>query len=344
MPLNANRTSLMREFDSLPWHDAPSGSPRRVGVEMEMAGVDAAQIGAAVTAELGGRFEADSAFSGRVTDSELGEFRIELDASVLSQRTYLDVLARLGIDIEPGELRDNLESVMSRLAGIVVPHELVCPPIPLARLPEIDRIRERLRTAGAKGTQSSALYAFGLQFNIEIHDDGADALLSVLRAFFLRFDGIVEREDIDFSRKLTPFVQPFPEDYIAHVLNPGYRPDRTRLIDDFLEYTPTRNRPLDLLPLFASLDRDRVMAAPVERDLIKPRPTWHYRLPNCRIDDPDWSLHAPWAEWVAIEQLAADPERLRRQASERFSRSSALRRWLSGTWRRLRYGDPGRRQ
>jgi len=339
---NANRTQFMRGFESLPWHDTPSGSPRRVGVEMEMAGLDAGRIADAVTAELGGKFEADSAFSGRVVETELGEFGVELDASVLTQRTYVDTLKRLGIDIEPGELRDNLESVLSRLAGLVVPHELVCPPVALDRLADIDRIRARLHDAGAKGTQSSALYAFGLQFNVEVHDDGAEALLNVLRAFFLCFDGIVEREDIDFSRKLTPFVQPYPEDYVAHVLDPDYQPDRTTLIDDFLEYTPTRNRPLDLLPLFAWLDKDRVMAAPVERDLVKPRPTWHYRLPNCRIDDPEWSLHAPWAEWAAIERLAADPEQLMDKARERFGRSSALRRWAATAWRRLRYGDRDR--
>lgn len=328
----------MPEFESLPWRENHAGEPRRVGVEMEMAGLDAGRIAAAVVAELGGDFEPESAFSGNVHGTRLGDFRIELDASVLTSRGYLDTLNKLGIEIEPGELRDNLESVLSRLAGLVVPHELVCPPLAVDRLPEIDAVRARLHAAGARGTHSSALYAFGLQFNVEVHDTGAEHLLSVLRAFFLAFPDIVERENIDFSRKLTPFVQPFPADYVALVLDPDYAPDRDRLIDDFLAHTPTRNRPLDLLPLFAWLDEERVMAAPVERHLIKPRPTWHYRLPNCLIDDPGWSLHAPWADWVRVERLAADPERLARSARARLQSSSVVRRWLSGAFRGVKNG------
>jgi hypothetical protein len=326
---------LVADFEPLPWSDNVDGEPRRIGVEMEMAGIELDAIAEAVTASLGGRFEAESAFSGEVRGTELGDFGIELDASVLTSRRYLDSLKRLGIEIEPGQLRDNLEEVLSRVAGIVVPHELVCPPVALDDLPRIDAVRRRLRDAGAKGTQSSALYAFGLQFNVDVASAAVEHLLAVLRAFFIRFDAICERERIDLSRKLTPFVQPFPEDYVAHVLASDYRPDRRRFMDDYLAYTPTRNRPLDLLPLFAWLDRERVMAAPVERELIKPRPAWHYRLPNCLIDDPEWSLARPWSEWVTIERLAADPDRLLPRARARADDSSGFRRWTSSVLRRL---------
>ncbi|MGK7296756.1 MAG: amidoligase family protein, partial [Candidatus Wenzhouxiangella sp. M2_3B_020] len=275
------------------------------------------------------------AFSGTVTDTELGDFGVELDASVLTSRRYLDSLRALGIDIEPGEQRDNLEDVLSRVAGVVVPHELICPPVEMKSLPAIDEIRARLRDAGAKGTQSSALYAFGLQFNIDIADDGAEHLVAVLRAFFVLFERICKREQIDFSRKLTPFVQPFPEDFVAHVLEPDYAPDRETFINDYLEYTPTRNRPLDLLPLFAWLDRERVMSAPVEKHLVRPRPAWHYRLPNCLIDDPDWSLARPWREWARIETLAHDTRALEQAARERFAGSSGFRRWTSSFLRGL---------
>lgn len=327
---------ILSDFDPLPWTENADGDPRRVGVEMEMAGVDPGQMAEAVTRTLGGRYEAESAFSGTVRDTELGDFGIELDASVLTSRRYLDSLRSLGIEIEEGQLRDNLEEYLSRLAGLVVPHELVCPPVPVASLPEIDAIRERLRRAGALGTQSAAVYAFGLQFNVDVASTRVDHLLAVLRAFFIRFDAICEREQIDLARKLTPFVQSFPEDYVAHVLAGDYRPtDVASLIDDYLEYTPTRNRPLDLLPLFAWLDEERVRSAPVERHLIKPRPAWHYRLPNCLIDDPGWSLAHPWSEWVEIERLAADPERLSRRSRTRFDESSDFRRWTSGLFRGL---------
>lgn len=320
---------MMTDFESLPWKDGHSGEPRRVGVEMEMAGIDPERIANEVVEVVGGSFESESAFSGTVRDTEFGDFGIELDAEVLTSRRYLDSLKAVGIDIEPGQLRDNLEGVISRVAGLVVPHELVCPPVKVADLAHIDDIRRGLCRAGAKGTQSSALYAFGLQFNVDIAERSGPHLVSVLRAFFLLFPEICEREQIDFSRKLTPFVQHFPEDFVAHVLNPDYAPDLETLIDDYLAFTPTRNRPLDLLPLFAWIDRERVMAAPVERELIKPRPTWHYRLPNCLIDNPDWSLRDPWGEWVRIESLAADSDALEAAARARLGRSSSLRRWWS---------------
>lgn len=123
---------------------------------------------------------------------------------------------------------------------------------------------------------------------------------------------------------------------MQHILQPGYRPDIARLIDDYLRLTPTRNRPLDLLPLFAHIDEDRVMSAPVETRLVNPRPAFHYRLPDCRIDDPGWSLALAWDHWVAIERLAADSVRLDRQRKRRLHDASPFRRWLSALWRRLR--------
>ena len=131
-------------------------------------------------------------------------------------------------------------------------------------------------------------------------------------------------------------MQSYPEDYVAHVLAADYRPDLETLIDDFLEFTPTRNRPLDLLPLFAHIDEDRVMAAPVEKELIKPRPAFHYRLPNCLVDEPDWSLAVPWNDWVEVERLAADAKALEKLRRKRLTDSSTLKRLASGLLRRLR--------
>jgi hypothetical protein len=323
-------------FNTPPWTLNYEGQPRRVGVELEMAGVDALAMADAVIAEVGGHFEQESAFAGTVHSDAMGEFRVELDTDLLTSRGYVTYLQKAGIDIAPGELRDTLENLMSRAAGLVVPHELVCPPLPFEALPHLDRIRQRLHEAGAKGTEASPLYAFGLQFNIELHERSAAAILSVLRAFLLRYDTLLELSEVDLTRQISPYVHPYPEDYVFHLLQPGYTPDLTTFIDDFLRFTPTRNRPLDLLPLLAWIDRERVMAAPVERKLIKPRPAWHYRLPNCLIDQPDWSISAAWNDWVMVEDLAANPDSLQREAAQRLRNSSAMRQWLSGFWRRLR--------
>jgi len=45
--------------------------------------------------------------------------------------------------------------------------------------------------------------------------------------------------------------------------------------------------------------------------LIKPRPAFHYRLPDCEIHLPDWGLHIAWHDWLEVEALADDAGRLR---------------------------------
>jgi hypothetical protein len=64
-----------------------------------------------------------------------------------------------------------------------------------------------------------------------------------------------------------------------------------------------------MLPLFSELDAERVTAT-VEDLRIKARPTFHYRLPNCLIDESDWSLAESWNTWCIVEELAARPEDL----------------------------------
>lgn len=43
---------------------------------------------------------------------------------------------------------------------------------------------------------------------------------------------------------------------------------------------------------------------------MKARKTFHYRLPNSSISQPDWSLAQEWNNWVVIEEVADDPQKL----------------------------------
>ncbi|HMA99040.1 MAG TPA: amidoligase family protein [Wenzhouxiangella sp.] len=307
-----------------------------MGFELEIAGVPPQVIAQAIVSVAGGTAEHQSAFLSQVNDSSLGDFNIELDASLLRDRRYQSALEDMGVNIGHGETRDNLENWLAEIAGLMVPREIVAPPIAWKHLAELDKIREELLNAGAKGTHASPLYAFGLQINIESASLEAEYLLSILRAFLLSYDWLLERAQVDLSRRISPYVHAFPEDYAVHVLDPEYQPGIRELIDDYLRYTPTRNRPLDLLPLFAHVDEARVMEAPVEHELIKPRPAFHYRLPNCLIDEPDWSLAVPWNDWVAVEKLAAQPQDLKRLCQSRLHDSSEAKQWLSSVIRKLR--------
>ena len=66
-----------------------------------------------------------------------------------------------------------------------------------------------------------------------------------------------------------------------------------------------------MLPLFAHLDEERVREV-VDDPRINARPTLHYRLPNCEIDEPGWGIGTLWRDWLEVERLAADERRLQR--------------------------------
>lgn len=300
---------MTTRFRELPWQQTSDGSPRRVGVEIEMAGVTQAVMAEAVRKEFSGTITVVSPFIAQVDDTEYGTFKIELDARPLKEQSYRDQLKRLGIELD-AEDSATLDRWLADAAGQLVPHEIVAPPLPLEVLPRMDRVRAALQSKGARGTESSLMYAFALQLNIEAHSLKADWLTSIIKAFVLLYEPLVKASNIDFSRRLSPYIDHFPGSYVRLVLQPGYEPDLEKLIDDYLEHNPTRNRPLDMLPLFTEIDCERVMAAPVERELIKPRPALHYRLPNSEIDDPAWTLARPFNGWAQVEQLAADRERL----------------------------------
>ena len=87
------------------------------------------------------------------------------------------------------------------------------------------------------------------------------------------------------------------------------------LMDAYLQYNPTRNRALDMTPLFRHLDED-FLTARLDDDRINARPTFHYRLPNSTPEIPGWYLSQSWRAWCVVEKLAEDPDRLQRFASQ----------------------------
>lgn len=287
------------------------GDERRVGVEIEFAGIEAGDAAAAVSKVYGGTVERINRFLAHVRGTAFGDFSVELDAQILHSDAYRDVLAKLGIDIAGEELGDRLEDLLAKAAAKVVPLEVCGPPIPLSRLDSIEDLITELRSAGALGTARSPLYAFGLQFNPEVTSLEPDYIVRTLQSFLVQFDDICRDRGIDLTRRMLPFVRSFDDDFRAFFCRADYAPSIDVLIDDYLRFNPTRNRPLDLLPLLAFIDEQTVIGRASEPALIKPRPTFHYRLPDCHIDLPDWTVAQEWHWWLQIEDLAAAPAQLR---------------------------------
>jgi hypothetical protein len=282
-----------------------SGEMRQVGVELEFSGLTLEQIASLISKQFGGRIIAHSAYESTVSGTRLGDFKVELDFQYLKEkgrdkRYEGDFLTQL----------DQWSELIVRIAAEqIVPFEIVSPPIPMDRLGELALLVQLLRDSGAQGTDSSTLNAFGLHFNPELPSLDPETIVSYLKAFFCLYDWLVRHSEIDLARSMTGYISPFPVDYVRQVVDLNYHPDQDRLIDDYLIANPTRNRALDMLPLFAYLDQARILSV-IEDNRVHARPTLHYRLPNCQIDKPGWNIAADWHNWLIVERLACHSEYL----------------------------------
>lgn len=308
------------------------GEPRRLGVELELAGLDLGGLTGLLQAEVGGWIEKRSEYEAVVHDSSLGRIKIEFDAAMFRDLKVKQMVADLDQSLLETLDREALERTLAGVAQWVVPFELVFEPLPLARLPELEAVRAAL-SHRALGTTSSMLYAFGLHLNPELPSLDADTIVRYLRAFLVLYEQLKQSHEINPARSLSGFINPFPREYTLLVLDPKYRPSESQLIDDYLALNPTRNRPLDLLPLLCYLDEARVRAR-LPEEKIRPRPAFHYRMPDSRVDEADWSITREWEIWTRVERLANDAFLLPKLARYELKRMRGpFWYWLRRAWR-----------
>ena len=306
-----------------------AGTERCVGVELEMGGLEPQVMIDCIQSLYGGVVQRTSRFEYRIVGTRFGNFGVELDASYLKKIGH-----KLEKELQPEEefsFEKFAGDVIAMAAEQVVPWEITTPPIPLSRLYELEGLVTSLRSAGALGTRSSLIYAFGLHLNPELPAVDVDTILNFLRGFLCLFEWIADEDDTDLTRRLTNYINHFPKAYILQVLDPDYQPDLHTFMLDYVRANPTRNRTLDLLPLFAWLDEPFVRTH-VEDPRVKGRPTFHYRLPNCDIDNPQWHLLNPWSEWLQVERLVNHPEQLKSMCIAYREQLDSLLPDLSNQW------------
>lgn len=277
---------------------------RKVGVEIELSGLGYAALVDQAAGLLGGTPELTSRYVTRLA-TDAGTFTIELDSDPIKD---LD-LADEGLPQSIRDLGSHAMGVIDFAAEKVVPLEIVGPPLAFSRLDLIEHLVDELRELGAEGSREAIYFAFGLQLNPELPNLEPATIVRYLQAFAALYDWLKARHQIDISRKFTTYIEPWSSRYTDKLMADDYTPDIDTLMTDYLHYNPTRNKALDLLPLFAHLNPG-LLAKYVDDPRIKSRPTLHYRLPDCDIDNPDWHFSTVWNDWVVLEQLAANPEDL----------------------------------
>lgn len=304
--------SMTKVFRLPPLLRNRDGEIRRVGFEFEVGNVGVQTLACGLADKLGGELDKSSSFEVILRNSALGKLKVERDTHLLTSLAYRDWLSSLGVDFSPGSEGERWENNVDKFSRQLVPCEIVTDPIPLTELARLHQLLDVIEALEGQGTQHYFYYAFGLHFNPEIPSAEGSSLLAYLQSFLLLSDWIIEDAGTDFTRRFfTKYIDPFPKSYVELVLHPDYNPSFSKLLDDYLWYNPTRNRSLDMLPVFAWLDAERVVkkVKESEKQLIKSRPAFHYRLPDCRVGQPGWAMEDEWNRWQLVEVLAAYPER-----------------------------------
>lgn len=312
--------NFLTEAGTPPHPETSQGRLRRVGIEVEFATLSAADGARIVQEAFGGTVTEEDAHRYHIDGTELGDFTCELD-SQYAHRPYGEEGGMSGFQTE-------MRKLVGDISALVVPCEIVCPPIAYTEIPRIDALVQSLNAVGALGTRASPFYAFGAQLNPEIESDDTDGITATLKAYLLLSGWLRGIIGVDLTRRAVAFADPFPKRYASRILAPDYWPDRDGLIGDYLADNPTRNRELDMLPLFAHLDKDHVRRH-LNDPRIKARPTYHYRLPDANIGETDWSLCLEWNRWLVVERLAANRPLLEAMGRDYLARSksSSARDW-----------------
>jgi len=287
----------------------PTGQTRRVGFELEFSGIELLQVVALAADALQARSEVHNQAEATLSTG-LGDFIIEVDSELAKT-----LAQRWEATREGGLESDHIGKWAVNLTTELVPVEVVCPPIALDQLHELNPLVDTLRSNGALGTSGSLLYAFGLHINPELADLSPQHLVAYLKAYVIAQDWLVRKHKVDFTRRLTPYIDLYPAAYIQRVLNYDEAVSQQQLIDDYLSHNATRNRALDLLPLLKHLDEQQIRDR-IPDSRIKARPTFHYRLPNCEIDRKDWNLARSWNIWCVLEALVENEPLLARLVAQ----------------------------
>jgi len=283
------------------------GNRRRVGVEIEFAAVSPSRVATRVAKLYGGTAEQEDPHRFHIRGTRLGNFLVELDTQYAHRAPGEVGPSASGLQGLMETFSNAMRELYGDLGSLVIPYEVVCPPIDVEQLPELEALLLALREEGAQGTRDNLLHAFGVQFNPDIATRDPQWILAVLKAEILLSEWLRSIISVDMARRILAFADPFPKAYIHIILKDEYWPDIDQLIEDYLIYNPTRNRELDMLPLFLWLDADRVRRK-IPDKLVKPRPTFHYRLPDANIRESRWSLTLEWNRWCVVERLAEDRE------------------------------------
>ena len=274
---------------------------RRVGVEIEFALVEAHDAAESVARAIGGRVRREGLHRAVIEESPIGRVKFELDTRFAKPADKPDIIDRA---LEEFDLRETAADMLAA----VVPVEMITEPLDQAGLEILDTAIAALRKAGAVGTRHSPINAFGMHLNIALDPCDPVRAVRIAAAYAFVEPWLRRQMEVNLSRRATPFVDPYPPGYLrtlARAFAGGEAPGLGGFLAIYVDWNPTRNRGLDMWPLLGHLDEAAAEAA-LGGPVKNARPTFHYRLPDSDIENPDWTPRIELSRWDRIEGVADD--------------------------------------
>ncbi|GAA4221316.1 hypothetical protein GGQ68_000209 [Sagittula marina] len=276
---------MTSHYPPLALTETAEGEPRRTGVEIEFAGLNEVEAADVVFQTFGGHIEEGESHELTVTGTEIGDIRVELD-TVLRKKKNIPLL-QMGLDLATG----------------LVPVEIITGPLTREKVARLDALTDALRQAGATGTRDGILLGFGVHLNPEVVSLDDPHTMQTILAYGLLEPWLRRQEDLNVTRRLMPFVNQWPSAFVTELARS--RPSSLAdLMVVMARHVQSRNHGLDLFPLFAHANESLYNRMFPEPDKTAARPTFHFRLPDCRIDEADWSLAQAWKLWWTVEDVA----------------------------------------
>ena len=109
-------------------------------------------------------------------------FEVEFDSR------YVQKLARYTQSKKDQPISTSLRratDISADMAKIIMPCEIICPPIAVDDIPKLERLVVELRALKGSGTSSGPLRAYGMHINPEPKSMDLDYIINVVRAFIV---------------------------------------------------------------------------------------------------------------------------------------------------------------
>ncbi|MFP7571158.1 amidoligase family protein [Marivita sp. S2033] len=274
-------------FPPLPVAKKSDGTDRLCGVEIEFAGPTEDQTAERIVQDFGGTISSDGQHGVTIKNTVFGDIFVELDIT-LRKRDDVPFLNE-GLDLFRG----------------LIPVEVVTAPLDRRQMAEFNAVCRSLRDIGAMGSRKGVLHGFGVHLNPDVVAPDDRHTFETIRAYGFLEPWLRAREGVDPTRRMMPFVGAWPNAFVSQLATTTFT-DVPALMHLAADYIKSRNQSLDLLPLFKHAEPALFSKLFAETDKTSARPTFHFRLPDSRIDEPDWSLLQPWQLWRQVELVAAN--------------------------------------